>query len=50
MQVGAAELGLKAGTHYVLRDLWQHDEHESDGNIDVRIPAHATVVYRIREH
>ena len=48
MQVGAAELGLQAGTRYLLRDLWLHDERQGDGNLDVRIPAHATVVYRIR--
>ena len=48
VQVDAAELGLQADTRYVLRDLWQHDEHDGDGNLDVSIPAHATVVYRIR--
>ena len=48
VQVGADELGLQADTRYVLRDLWQHDEREGDGNLDVSIAAHATVVYRIR--
>ena len=48
VQVDAAELGLQADTRYVLRDLWQHDEHDGDGNLDVSIAAHATVVYRIR--
>ena len=40
---------VKPATAYrVLRDLWRHDEREGDGNLDVSIPAHATVVYRIR--
>ena len=47
VRVSAAELGLPADTRHVLRDLWQHQDHEGDGSLDLRIPGHATAMYRI---
>jgi alpha-galactosidase len=45
--VGAAELGLGKSATYTVRDLWQHSETTGDGSIQIRLPAHATVLYRI---
>jgi alpha-galactosidase len=48
--VSAAEIGLKAGVNYRLRDLWAHTDATGDGSIKVSVPAHGTVMYRISQH
>jgi len=45
--VTAGELGLKAGSHYEVRDLWAHTQANGDGSIKTELPAHASVMYRI---
>lgn len=45
--VNAAELGLKAGGSYNVRDLWEHTQAKSDGSIKLSLLAHATAIYRI---
>ena len=43
------ELGLKRDT-YALRDLWEHADLGSPGFIDVKLPAHGSVLYGAFEH
>jgi alpha-galactosidase len=50
VNVSAAEIGLKAGGNYRLRDLWAHTDATGDGSIKVSVPAHGTVMYRISQH
>jgi alpha-galactosidase len=45
--VAAAELGLKGGASYEVRDLWAHTQVKGDGSLKVTLPAHATAMYRI---
>jgi alpha-galactosidase len=45
--VSAAEIGLDKSATYRVRDLWEHHETTGDGSIKIRLPAHATVLYRI---
>ena len=45
--VTASELGLKADSHYEVRDLWAHTQAKGDGSIKVELPAHASAMYRI---
>ena len=45
--VTAGELGLQAGRHYEVRDLWAHTQANGDGSIKTELPAHASVMYRI---
>ena len=47
VSVSAAEIGLDKAAKYRVRDLWEHHETIGDGSIKVRLPAHATVMYRI---
>jgi len=47
VSVSAAEIGLDKAAKYRIRDLWEHHETIGDGSIKVRLPAHATVMYRI---
>ncbi|GAA2430950.1 NPCBM/NEW2 domain-containing protein [Actinomadura vinacea] len=44
----AAELGLPARKAYVVRDLWAHRDFETAGSFSASVPAHGTVMYRIR--
>jgi alpha-galactosidase len=44
----AAELGLPKRFSYRLRDLWQHRDAETAGTISAHVPAHGTVMYRVR--
>ncbi|MFI0449859.1 NPCBM/NEW2 domain-containing protein [Actinomadura sp. 6N118] len=46
--VTAAELGLPKRPSYVLRDLWAHRSFESAGTFSASVPAHGTVLYRIK--
>jgi len=43
----AAELGLQTGGRYTVRDLWAHTQRTGDGALTLRLPAHATAMYRI---
>jgi alpha-galactosidase len=45
--VAAAEIGLKGGASYEVRDLWTHAQAKGDGSLKVTLPAHATAMYRI---
>jgi alpha-galactosidase len=44
----AAELGLPKRPAYVLRDLWRHTDAETAGTITATVPAHGTVLYRVK--
>ncbi|MGN6479020.1 glycoside hydrolase family 27 protein [Luteibacter sp.] len=46
--VAPAEIGLKAGGSYTMRDLWAHTDAKGDGSIKVALEPHATVMYRIK--
>ncbi|MFK2857133.1 glycoside hydrolase family 27 protein [Dyella humi] len=45
--VSAAEIGLKTGGSYNVRDLWAHNEVKGDGTLKLQLPVHATAMYRI---
>jgi len=45
--VTPAEIGLKAGGSYTMRDLWAHTDAKGDGSIKTTLEPHATVMYRI---
>jgi alpha-galactosidase len=45
--VAASEIGLQANATYSSRDLWAHTQAQGDGSIKLRLPAHATAMYRI---
>ena len=47
VSVSASEIGLAKTGNYRLRDLWEHTQKNGDGSIDVNLPAHASVMYRI---
>lgn len=47
--VTAAEIGLKAGGSYTMRDLWAHTDAKGDGSIKTTLGPHATVMYRISQ-
>jgi len=47
--VTAAEIGLKAGGSYTMRDLWAHTDAKGDGSIKTTLEPHATVMYRISQ-
>jgi alpha-galactosidase len=47
--VAAAEIGLKAGGSYTMRDLWAHTDAKGDGSIKTKLEPHATVMYRISQ-
>ncbi|MFR9792825.1 hypothetical protein ACL07V_29880 [Streptomyces sp. MB22_4] len=44
----ASAVGLPAADGYPLRDLWQHTGGRSDGAIAATVPAHGTVLLRVR--
>ncbi len=41
------QLGLE-GSHYALRDLWEHKDLEHATSIEVNLPAHASALYAVR--
>ncbi|ONI79205.1 alpha-galactosidase [Actinosynnema sp. ALI-1.44] len=43
----ASALGLPRRPGYVVRDLWQHKDFQTAGDITSVVPAHGTVVYRV---
>ncbi|WP_055556605.1 NPCBM/NEW2 domain-containing protein [Streptomyces sp. NBRC 110028] len=43
----AARLGLPPADGYRLRDLWQHQDHNTAGSVAATVPAHGTVLYRV---
>ena len=47
--VAAAEIGLKAGGRYTMRDLWAHSDARGDGSLKATLAPHATVMYRISQ-
>lgn len=47
--VPAAEIGLKAGGSYTMRDLWAHSDARGDGSLKATLEPHATVMYRISQ-
>jgi alpha-galactosidase len=47
VSVSASEIGLAKAGNYRLRDLWEHTQKNGDGSINVNLPAHASVMYRI---
>lgn len=47
VSVAASEIGLQANATYSSRDLWAHTQAQGDGSITLRLPAHATAMYRI---
>ncbi|NII53819.1 glycoside hydrolase family 27 protein [Luteibacter sp. SG786] len=47
--VTPAEIGLKAGGSYTMRDLWAHTDAKGDGSIKTTLEPHATVMYRISQ-
>lgn len=44
----AAAVGLPSADAYTLRDLWQHKSYNSAGRISATVPAHGTVLFRVR--
>ncbi|MBO2447581.1 NPCBM/NEW2 domain-containing protein [Actinomadura barringtoniae] len=44
----ASEFGLPKRPSYVVRDLWAHRDFESAGTFNASVPAHGTVMYRIK--
>jgi alpha-galactosidase len=44
----AGELGLPRAPSYVVRDLWEHRTAESTGTFSATVPAHGTVLYRVK--
>ncbi|MEO8778558.1 MAG: glycoside hydrolase family 27 protein [Rhodanobacter sp.] len=47
VSVSAAEIALRTGTNYRLRDLWAHTDATGDGSIKINLAPHATAMYRI---
>ena len=43
----AAEVGLPEAGSYTLRDLWQHQDGTSSGDISSTVPAHGTVLLKV---
>ncbi|MEW2399733.1 NPCBM/NEW2 domain-containing protein [Streptomyces sp. NPDC046862] len=44
----AAAVGLPSADAYTLRDLWQHKNYNTAGRISATVPAHGTVLFRVR--
>jgi alpha-galactosidase len=44
----AAELSLPRHAGYTVRDLWEHRTYQSAGTFAASVPAHGTVMYRVR--
>ncbi|MPY60216.1 NPCBM/NEW2 domain-containing protein [Streptomyces spongiae] len=44
----AAAVGLPDSDAYTLRDLWQHKSYNTAGRISATVPAHGTVLFRVR--
>ncbi|MFF0723973.1 NPCBM/NEW2 domain-containing protein [Streptomyces sp. NPDC004134] len=43
----AEAVGLPAAEGYRMRDLWQHADYNTGGEISASVPAHGTVMYRV---
>jgi Alpha galactosidase A/Alpha galactosidase C-terminal beta sandwich domain/NPCBM-associated, NEW3 domain of alpha-galactosidase len=43
----AAALGLKAGSDYLLDDLWAHRRTETTGTISAEVPSHGVALFRV---
>lgn len=43
----AEAVGLPAGDGYRMRDLWQHEDYNTGGEISATVPAHGTALYRV---
>ncbi|WP_407563506.1 NPCBM/NEW2 domain-containing protein [Streptomyces sp. 184] len=43
----ADAVGLPAADGYRMRDLWQHQDYNTGGEISATVPAHGTVLYRL---
>ncbi|MCF3134672.1 hypothetical protein IPZ69_30980 [Streptomyces olivochromogenes] len=43
----ARAVQLPTASTYTVRDLWQHTDTRTTGNITATVPAHGTVVYRV---
>jgi len=43
----AEAVGLPAAEGYRIRDLWQHADYNTGGEISASVPAHGTVMYRV---
>jgi alpha-galactosidase len=48
VSVNAAQTGLRRAPAYRLRDLWSGDVLQARSTISAAVPAHGTVVYRVR--
>jgi len=48
MAVTAHDLGLRPGSEYAVRDLWEHTTTSSTGLITVSVPARGAVMLRVR--
>ncbi|MFF3816597.1 NPCBM/NEW2 domain-containing protein [Streptomyces bluensis] len=44
----AGAVGLPEADAYTLRDLWQHKSYHTAGTISATVPAHGTVLFRVR--
>ncbi|MFJ8635724.1 NPCBM/NEW2 domain-containing protein [Streptomyces sp. NPDC093568] len=44
----ATAVGLASADAYTLRDLWQHRSYNTAGTISATVPAHGTVLLRVR--
>jgi len=44
----AAQIGLRSSTAYSLKDLWSGATTETAGTISANVPAHGTVLYRVK--
>ena len=47
IRVDAATIGLAPSDCYVVRDLWQHADTTTDGDVERTVPAHAVVMSRV---
>ncbi|MCO1581504.1 NPCBM/NEW2 domain-containing protein [Crossiella sp. SN42] len=47
ISTSATELGLPKRAGYKARDLWQHKDLQTAGEVSAVVPPHATVMYRI---
>ncbi|MGN5635392.1 NPCBM/NEW2 domain-containing protein [Streptomyces sp. AC154] len=43
----AAAAGLPRAAGYTMRDLWEHTDHNTAGDISATVPAHGTVLLRV---
>ncbi|MGH8963522.1 MAG: NPCBM/NEW2 domain-containing protein [Jatrophihabitantaceae bacterium] len=44
----AAQIGLKRASAYALKDVWTGTTTETAGTISASVPAHGTVIYRVK--